>query len=247
MSSSRFTFAAAALLAIGGVTGFLVLRAPEAAPGALAIEPDPVDFGDVPWLTSPRLSVRIVNRSDHPVMLRNPHFTCSCFGILTPLPTSLRPGASGTFEIQMWSTKGTPGRFHKELSIDTDDPTMPTLKTPVIGTITDYRTVSPAQVVLGSLEPDSDPLEKKVEVRGGSGYDVSVAGATVSDKRISAEVRSVKGGADVIVRTVAKPAKGVFSAQIQLSVDVQPSGEAGASGGTKHRYTENVRVSGEIK
>ena len=243
MSASRPVLAVSvlALLGVGALAYFVVARPADTVAPSITIDPDPVDFGDVPWLESPRKTLRVVNGSDHEVLLRNPHFTCACFSILTPLPAALRPGGSGTFEVQMWSVKGTPGRFQKELLIDTDDPAMPTLKTPVIGTITDYRSVSPSQLLFGVLEPDADPVEKKVEVRGGSGYVVSVSRAVVSDKRLAVEVRPVAGGSDLIVRTVAKPTKGFVSAQIQLSVAV------GAPDGPKRTYTEYVRVSGEFK
>lgn len=241
MNRSRVLLAAAALLALGAATWFALTRNGRPEARSISIEPDPIDFGDVPWLESPQRTVRVVNRSDHEVLLRNPRFTCTCFGILTPLPAALRPGASGTFEVQMWSLKGTPGRFHKELMIDTDDPAMPTLRTPVIGTITDYRSITPAHVLLGAIEADADPVEKKVEVRGGSGYVVSVTKAVPSDKRLAVEVRAVPDGSDLIVRTVAKPEKGFVSALVRLTVEV------GEASGPKRTYTEHVRVSGEFR
>lgn len=208
---------------------------------SLVIEPDPLDFGDVPWLESPKRTVTIANRSDHEVMLRNPKFTCSCFAILEPLPAALRPGASTTFEVQMWSRMGTPGRFHKKLSIETDDPARSLVEVAVTGSIVDFRSIEPMQVVLGAVAADDDPLEKTVAVRGGSGSVVRVVSAVATDPRLSVEVKPLPDGADVVVRTARKPAKGFVSTVVRLELDVGPEG------GAKHRYTESVRVSGEFK
>jgi hypothetical protein len=275
MHRARFALIALGALAVGAAafaiatppsdatkTGLLVdlqrtlagvFTHPSDAPkSGLFVEPDPMDFGDVPWLDSPTKRIRLTNRTDHAVMVRNPHFTCSCFALLTQVPPSIHPGTSVELTVQMWSRMGTPGRFHKELTFETDDPTVGTLAVPVVGTIVDFRSVTPTQVVLGAIRPDDDPVRKVVEVRGGSGYAVHVASAKTSDARLSIEVKPVEGGADVIVTTAAKPSKGWISAQMKLELDVGPSpgvaaGGGAAAGGGTHRYVETVSVSGEVK
>lgn len=235
---------ALALAVVAGLAGFAALGScskDTPVTASLVVEPSPLDFGDVVWLDSPRRTVTIRNRSDHEVMLRNPKFTCSCFAILTPLPAMLRPGGSTTFVVQMWSRMGTPGRFHKSMTIETDDPMLTLVETPVIGSIIDYRSVDPTQVLLGAIEEGADPVVKTVKVRGGSGFVVSVASAAVSDPRLKVEVKAVADGADVTIRTLAKPTKGFVSSLVKLELDVGPVD------GVKHRYTENVRVSGEFK
>lgn len=237
------------LLALGlvgavaaGAGGFLYWNGrPRPSTASLVVEPDPVVFGDVPWRDSPIVPVTISNRSDHEVLIRSVKFTCSCFAVLTPAPPALRPGASVTLNVQLFSKLGTPGRFHKLLIIQTDDPANATVETPVLGTISDYRDVRPAAVNFGALAPDADPASETIEVRGGSGYLVSVAAATASDTRLAVEVKAVENGANVVVRTVARPSRGVLSAQVKLELDV------GVAGGARRRYTEHVRISGEFR
>ena len=197
--------------------------------------------GPVPWLEAPTKKIELTNLSRHDIFLRNPHFTCSCFAFLTQVPPAVHPGQTVDFVVRMWTRMGEPGRFHKKLIIETDDAKLGTLEIPMIGSITDFRTVTPNQLVLGKIEPGDEPVEKTIEVRGGAGFVVHVAEAKVADARLVTEVKPVEGGADVIVRTVAKPEKGWISAQVLLGVDV------GAAGGPTRRYTETVRVSGEVR
>ncbi len=242
MRRSLLALIALGAAAIGGAAYLVATRPGTDGPKAgVFVEPDPIDFGDVPWLDAPTRTIRLTNRTNHDVLLRNPHFTCTCFALMTQVPPAVHPGATVEFVVKLWSRMGTPGRFHKKFMLETDDPTVGTLDVPVIGAIVDFRSVTPKEVVLGALAPEDDPLRKVVEVRGGSGYVVHVATAKASDARLATEVKTVEGGADVVVTTVAKPAKGWISAQVKLELDV------GTAGGPTRRYTETVRVSGEVK
>jgi len=211
--------------------------------GALEAIPSPIDFGDVPWLERTDTTVTIRNRSDHRVLLATtPTFTCSCFSLGKPLATfSLDPGASIELKILFATELGTAGRFHKTMSVRSDDPEVPELKVPVIGRITDFRSVDPRQVALGVVPAAGPAVERIVEVRGGHGWRVKATEARSSDARLTVGVRDVAGGSDVDVRTVVGAKPGRIGAQLQLTLEV--TGEDGAT----RTHTDTVWATGEIR
>ena len=211
--------------------------------GALEAIPNPVDFGDVPWLERRDIQVTIRNRSDHRVLLATtPTFNCSCFSLGTPLSTfSLDPGASVELKILFATELGTAGRFHKTIFVRSDDPEVPELKVPVIGRITDFRSVDPRQVTLGVVPAAGPAVERVVQVRGGHGWRVKATGAKSSDARLTAEVKEVPEGADVVVRTVVGAKPGRIGAQIQVTLEV--TGDDGAT----RTHTETVWATGDFR
>ncbi len=211
--------------------------------GALEAIPSPVDFGDVPWLERTDTTVTIRNRSDHRVLLATtPTFTCACFSLGKPLSTfSLDAGESVELKILFATELGTAGRFHKTMSVRSDDPEVPELKVPVIGRITDFRSVDPRQVALGVVPAAGPAVERVVAVRGGHGWRVKVRAAKSSDARLTAEVKDAPDGSDVVVRTVVGAAPGRIGAQIQLTLEV--TGEDGAT----RTHTETVWATGDIR
>lgn len=225
-----------------GVGGWLLFRRGPAW-GALEVIPNPIDFGDVPWLERTDLTVKVRNRSDHRVRLAStPTLTCSCFSIGKPLATlSLEAGESIELQILFATEQGTAGPFHKALSIKSDDPEVPDLKVPVIGRITDFRSVEPRQVALGVVPVAGPAVERVVEVRGGHGWRVKATGAKSSDARLVTEIRDVPDGSDVAVRTAVGAALGRIGAQIQLTLEV--TGEDGKA----RTHAETVWATGEIR
>jgi len=250
MRRSRLALLALGALGVAAGAYAVATRPTDAPKTGVFVEPDPIDFGDVPWRDAPTRTIRLTNRTSRDVLLRDPRLTCSCFTIVKQVPPAVHPGTTIEFVVQLWSSKGTPGRFRKQLLLETDDPSVGTLDIPVVGAITDFRSVTPTQLVLGAIAPDDDPVRKVVEVRSGSGYAVRVATAKSSDARLALEVKPVEGGADVIVTTVERPAKGWISTQLRIELDVgaiEPGARGVSAQAGTRRYTETVRVSGEVK
>lgn len=225
-----------------GIGGWALLRQQKPW-GALEVIPDPIDFGDVPWLERREKKVTIRNRSDHRVLIvTTPTFNCSCFNLGKPLSTfALEAGATVDLLILMATELGTAGPFHKTMGVRSDDPEVPELKVPMIGRITDFRSIDPRQVAFGQVPVAGPPVERVIEVRGGHGYRVKATAARASDTRLETTLKDVLDGTDVVVRTAVGAAAGRIGAQIQLTLEV--SGESGAP----RTHTETVWVTGEIR
>ena len=225
-----------------GIGGWVLLRH-EKPWGALEVIPDPIDFGDVPWLERREKKVTIRNRSDHRVLIvTTPTFNCSCFNLGKPLSTfALEAGATVDLLILMATELGTAGPFHKTMGVRSDDPEVPELKVPMIGRITDFRSIDPRQVALGVVPAAGPAVERVVAVRGGHGWRVKATAAKSSDARLAVEVKDVPDGSDVVVRTVAGAAVGRFSAQLHLTLDVTGDDDR------KRTHTETVWATGEIR
>lgn len=225
-----------------GVGGWALLRHRKAW-GALEVLPDPIDFGDVPWLERREKTVTIRNRSDHRVLIvTTPTFNCSCFSLGKPLATfALEPGATVDLLLLMATELGTAGPFHKNMSVRSDDPEVPELKVPVIGRITDFRSIDPRQLALGVVPVAGPAVERVIEVRGGHGYRVKVTAARASDSRLETSLKDAPDGTDVVVRTAVGAAAGRIGAQVQLTLEV--AGDSGAP----RTHTETVWVTGEIR
>src|SRR5262245_17684826 len=142
---------------------------------ALEVTPSPIDFGAVVWPTDATKKVRMRNRSRREVVLRDPHFDCSCFRVIQGLGMlRLAPGQSTDVEVMLLTQKGEPGRFRKTFTIESNDPVRPKLDVPVVGTITAFREVVPRQLLFGDVTAESEPVTKTVTVRGGKGWRVAV-------------------------------------------------------------------------
>ena len=210
--------------------------------GALEIVPNPIDFGEVPWLEVAKRTIEIRNVSNHEVLLKDPHFNCSCFSLTRPPDTlHLAPGRSTSVEVLLYTPKTTPGRFHKTFTLVSDDPVSPQLDVPVSGTIVDYRSVTPKELTFGAVDSQAEPSVKVVEVRGGHSYGVVVASGRCSDPRVTVEITPATGGSNVTLRTVRGAAKGQLDAQVSLTLEV-----SGPDGG-KRKYPEIVWVHGEFR
>lgn len=209
---------------------------------ALEVTPTPIDFGSVPWMEAPTKTVVLHNRSSRDLLLKEPKFDCSCFFLATPLPTvRLTPGRSIEVGIAFVTTKGAPGPFKKTFTVVCDDPAFPKLDVPVIGTVVDFRQVSPRDLALGDVPVAGPAVEKRIEVRGGSGYVARVVEATTHDRALELETKDVPEGSDVVVRTRPGLAPGAIGAQVRLLLEVR------GADGVAHRYPDVVSVRGTVR
>lgn len=209
---------------------------------ALEVSPNPIDFGDVPWMTAPTRTVVLRNRSSRELLLKDPKFDCSCFFLAKPLPSvRLTPGRAVEVTIAFATTKGTPGPFKKTFTVICDDPAFPKIDVPVSGTVTDFRQVSPRDLSLGDVPVAGPPVEKKVEVRGGSGYVARAVEATTHDPALELVRKDVPEGTDVIVRTKPGLKPGSIGAQVRLTLEVY------GADGVRHRYDDVVSVRGTVR
>lgn len=209
---------------------------------ALEVFPNPIDFGNVPWMEAPSRTVVLRNRSSRDLLLKDPKFDCSCFFLAKPLPSvRLTPGRSVEVTIAFATTKGTPGPFKKTFTVISDDPAFPKVDVPVSGTVTDFRQVSPRDLALGDVAVGGPPVEKKVEVRGGSGYVARAVEATTHDAALELVLKDVPDGTDVLVRTKPGLKPGAIGAQVRLTLEVY------GADGVRHRYVEVVSVRGTVR
>jgi hypothetical protein len=229
----------AVALVLGGAAYLFRTRAPRPA---LTVTPSPIDFGEVPWLETRAVKVVLRNDSDHEVFLRKLSYDCSCFSASQPVDaTSLAPGREARLEVVLATPMVTPGRFRKTFTLETNDPVAPRLDIPMIGNITDFRSVTPREVTLGAVEAGGAPVTRTIEVRGGEGSTVTVVEAVTSDPRLEIEIRPATNGADVLVRTKKDAAKGRVSAQVRMTLEVS------RSDGRMKRYPDSVWVNGEVR
>lgn len=240
-SSRRLRLAlVAALGACGG--GWVGGCADDGGPGALAVTPDPIGFGDVPWMTAPTKTVRLTNRGRRELILRDPKFDCSCFYLTKPLPAlHLAPGRSVEVEIGFATTKGEPGPFKKTLTVICDDPAVPKVDVAVTGSIVDFRLVAPRDVMLGDGPAAGPAVERRIEVRGGHGSAVKAVATRSSDPALVLTTRDVPEGSDVLVTTAPGRPAGRVAAQVDVTVEVT------RGDGSRHRYVEAVTVRGTVK
>lgn len=244
MPARRRLVLLALLLALGaGGAALALLGSRRGGPvAALVVTPDPIDFGDVPWLDTATRVIEVRNRSERVLLLRDPKPSCSCLAVSRTFRTvRLLPGQRTDFEIVLLTTKGEPGKLHKSFTIESDDPVTPKLDVPVVGAIVDFRSVSPKEVYLGDVDAGAPPVRKTVAVRGGSGFSVRVVDAKSSDARITVATQPAEGGTDVVVALAPGAAKGPIGAQVRLSLEVK-----GADGEPKH-YVDSVVVRGTVK
>lgn len=209
---------------------------------ALEVTPNPIDFGRVPWMETPTRTIVLRNRSSRDLLIKDPKFDCSCFFLAKPLPSvHLAPGRAVEVTIAFATTKGTPGPFKKTLTVVCDDPAFPKVDVPVSGTVTDFRQVSPRDLSLGDVPAAGPAVEKKVEVRGGSGYVARAVDATTHDPALELVRKDVPEGTDVIVRTKPGLKPGAIGAQVRLTLEVY------GADGVRHRYDEVVSVRGTVR
>lgn len=209
---------------------------------ALEVTPNPIDFGNVPWMETPTRTVVLRNRSSRDLLLKDPKFDCSCFFLAKALPSvRLTPGRAVEVTIAFATTKGTPGPFKKTFTVISDDPAFPKVDVPVSGTVTDFRQVSPRDLALGDVAVAGPPVEKKFEVRGGSGYVARAVEATTHDPALELVLKDVPDGTDVLVRTKPGLKPGAIGAQVRLTLEVY------GADGVRHRYTEVVSVRGTVR
>jgi hypothetical protein len=241
-----------ALLSLGGTGCWTSDAGPRAA---IVVDPNPIDWGAVPWLETPKRTIVLTNRSNHQVMLRDPVPSCSCIGIVRGLGTfQLAPGRSTDFEMVLLSTKTEPRRFHKTLTIESDDPIVPKLDVPVIGSVTDFRQVSPRELNFGDVDTAANAVggvggvgkvEKTVEIRGSPGWHVSVVDVQSPDPRVEVENKPLADGADLVVKIkkgLDAAAKGPFDAQVRMTLEVK-----GDDGAAPRRYPESFWVRATLK
>jgi hypothetical protein len=188
------------------------------------------------------VKIEVRNVSNREVLLRDLKFDCSCFTATRPADaTRLPPGQATRLEVRLFTPKTTPGRFRKTFTVESSDPVVPRLDVPVVGNITDFRSVTPRELEFGAVDASGPPVERTIEVRGGHGSEVAVVEASASDPRLETVLRPVSGGTDVVVHTRKDPAKGRISAQVRLTLEVaRPDGR-------RQRYTDSVWVNGEVK
>jgi hypothetical protein len=209
---------------------------------ALVVTPDPIDFGRVPWMETPTKKVVLRNRSSRDLLLKDPKFDCACFFLATPMPSvRLTPGRSVEVSIAFATTKGAPGPFKKTFTVICDDPAFPKLDVPISGTVTDFRQVSPRDLALGDVPVAGPPVEKKFEVRGGSGYVARAVEATTHDPALALALKDVPEGTDVLVRTKPGLKPGAIGAQVRLVLEVY------GVDGVRHRYDDVVSVRGTVR
>ena len=238
------TVRAAFLLAVASTATLTCSRKPRPA---LEIEPSPMDFGMHTFGDNPEMTVKVTNRADHAVNLQDPTFSCGCFALVAPPAKSrLESGESLEMKVVMRTLLNEQlddrGRMHKVMTIASDDPVRPKLDTPIVGDVVDYRVIEPKQPAFGAVPAAGPAQEKRVTVRGGHGSTVTVKSAVPDDpKRIQVEVKPVEGGADLVVRTVVGAAKGRFSVQVRLVLEVR------TVGGDAHSSSEVIWVTGDVE
>lgn len=214
---------------------------PQPPSGPILVTPNPLDFGRVPWTSTPTQTVTLRNASPRALVLRDPKFDCPCFFVAkAPSAVRLQPGQTVEMLVGLSSIKGEPGPFKKTLTVVCDDPKQPTLDVPVVGAIVDVRRIAPRDVDLGEVVAGGEPVERVVTVRGGSGYVARAVSATTSESALELETRDVPEGSDVLVRTRRDAPARRLGAEVKLLVEVKgPDGKA-------TRYTEVVAVRGTI-
>lgn len=234
---------AAVVLMAGGWGTWKALRRTDAG-GALVVDPDPLVFPTARWGDRLQRSFTLTNRSDRPVLVRDPRFSCGCFRLARPAPfATMRPGDSFTFDVLMETAlSGSPGPVRKEMTIESDDPVTPKLVVPVLGHLTAYRTVEPRSLTLGTVDPAGDAVERTVAVRADSGFAVTVVKAESDDRlRVGVDWKSVPGGADVVVRNVKGAPSGPIAAAVKLTLEVKEKNAA------PEIVNESVWVTGRVK
>lgn len=234
----------AVVLVAGGVGAWRLLSSGDDKGGALVVSPDPIEFPTTRWGERAQRSFTVTNRSKRTVLVKDPRFSCGCFRLERPMPFSqMRPGDSATLDLILDSAQsGSPGRLHKEMTIESDDPAMPKLVVPIVGHLTAYRTVEPRSVTFGTVDPAGDVVERKVAVRADQGFTVSVLAAEADDKkRVAVESKAVDGGADVFIRSVKGAPVGPIGAQVRLTLRVEEKDREPVT------VAESVWVSGRVQ
>jgi len=232
----------AVVVAAAGL-GYALWPRDEGPRPALEVTPNPLDFGAVPWLSAATKRVTIRNRSREEIVLRDPHFDCSCFSVVQGLGLlRLSPGQSTSVEVLLHSQKAEPGRFHKTLTIESNDPVKPKLDVPVLGTITDFREVSPRQVLFGDVTADSEPVTKTVTVRGGKNWRVAVTGVSTTASWLEVTTTPTSDGAELALTTkkgMPGASKGAVDAQVVMTLDVS-GGVGAAADDPPRRYPDSL-------
>lgn len=246
-SARRRTFAlfvVASLVVAGGVA-WVVAHRGAGGGGDVVVEPDPIEFGAHPYGDRVDKVVRVVNRSDQAVTIRDPTFDCGCFMLVTPPPTlRIEPGIAIELTLRMETTKAFPGAFRKTMTVQVDAPVRATLAVPVLGEVIDYREITPRDVAFGLVPAAGPAAERRVTVRGGKGGSkIDVESAVSQEPRVvSVAVEPGKDGADLVLRTVAGASPGRFRMQVALVLAVRKG-----DGGEPHRYDETIWVTGELR
>ncbi|HUG68918.1 MAG TPA: DUF1573 domain-containing protein, partial [Pirellulaceae bacterium] len=130
----------------------------------VVLDPGEVNFGEVDQSTATekKLTVTYEGRSDWKIMdvrSANAHFEVE-------LSETARSGGRVSYDMLVRLTKDAPsGYFQDQLSIITDDTQSQSIPVFVQGSVVSPLTVSPASLILGSLEP-GQVVKKQLVVRG---------------------------------------------------------------------------------
>lgn len=136
---------------------------PSALPGAVAVDPRAVDFGERGHDDRASRTLTLRNDGTAPVRVLAVEKTCDCLTISPrSLPAPIPPGGSATLEVSMGSGRAI-GALEKYVDIRTDDPRVPSIRVPVRMRVFDGFSIEPRELRFDGV-CGGDPLTQSVAV-----------------------------------------------------------------------------------
>ena len=113
-----------------------------------------------------------------------------------------------------------PGFFKDEITLKTNDPSSPTLPIAVVANVQSAVTVSPSNLVLGTVKAGSE-VTKKVIVRSSKPFKITATKSTESFLTVSAPGTEAKALYALEVKFKAPTAPGPLHATLDITTDVK--------------------------
>jgi hypothetical protein len=119
------------------------------------------DIGEVQAGQSAKASIAFSNTGDEPLRIIRINKSCGCTQA-SAAKTELAPGEPSTVEITFTAaTVGGGGKIGKTVTVVTNDPTDPTIRLQVTGTVIPVATLSPENINFGTIQRGST-IEKTI-------------------------------------------------------------------------------------
>lgn len=191
---------AALIVSLAGAAA--AIAAPE-----IAVDRPVYDFGSISQGKKVEHAFVIRNKGDAPLNIKSVRPSCGCTAVSTS-SSLIAPGKSGEIKASFDSTTYS-GSVQKTVSVDTNDPKVPTYVLSLKGTILEEIRIEPRQLNLGAVKVDTTKSAGITITNKGS-RPMKLTGVKSSLPQIAAvvEKKALKPGESGTILVSATPRKG---------------------------------------
>ncbi|MCM2359834.1 MAG: DUF1573 domain-containing protein [Geobacteraceae bacterium] len=205
----------AALVIISLTWGGAALAAPQ-----VAVDRPTHDFGSIGQGQKVEHTFIIRNRGDAPLTIRKVRPACGCTAVTTSASV-IAPGRTGEIKATFDSANYS-GPVQKTVSLDTDDPKVPSSLLYLKGTVIEEVRINPRQLNLGQVQVGTTKKASlTVTNKGGKPLKLTAVKSSLPQITAESEKKLLKPGESGTIMVSAAPRKGdrLLSGYLSISTD----------------------------